>query len=179
MTNKNANIRVMSGWALAQISGTSATVAAKAVPVLTDALSLSDEEDRLFAAEALGGFGPLAKEAAEALKRASGDPNKNISEAAAAALKAVGHTASPGAAQPAVAAPAAPASPASADYKPGDQVVTAKDVEIGVAGKQGQSVPKGTKLKVLEIRGSWIGVRAEMGGKPCNGWVLAEQISKQ
>ena len=64
-------------------------------------------------------------------------------------------------------------------YKAGEKVVTVEDkVEIGVAGKTGKIVPKGTKLKVLEIRGSWIGVRAEIDGKPHNGWVLGEQIGK-
>ncbi len=42
-------------------------------------------------------------------------------------------------------------------------------------GSQGEIVPKGTKLKVLEIRGSWIGVRID--GKDKTGWVLGEQLS--
>lgn len=181
LSSKNDNVRVMSGWALAQISGSSTEVAAKAVPVLTAALSSSDEVDRMFAAEALGGFGPLAKDAGDALKKATGDADKNVSEAAAAALKAVSQPAPAAAQSPAAApaAPTAPASPASPLYKPGDQAVTVMDdVEIGVAGKQGQIVPKGTKLKVLEIRGSWIGVRAEIDGKTFNGWLLGEQIGK-
>ena len=175
LTNKNDNVRVMSGWRL-RISGSSATVAAKAVPVLTAGLSLGDEVDRMFAAEALGGFGPLAKDAAEPLKKATGDADKNVSEVGRRGLES--HFAAlPAAAQGVAAAPAAPASPAAVVYKPGEQAVTVADgVEIGVAGKQGQIVPKGTKLKVLEIRGSWIGVRAEIAGKTCNGWVLGEQI---
>ncbi len=62
--------------------------------------------------------------------------------------------------------------------KPGDFVVTVADkVEIGVRGSQGEVMPKGTKLKVLEIRGSWIGVRVD--GTDKTGWVLGEQIRKQ
>jgi uncharacterized protein YgiM (DUF1202 family) len=37
-------------------------------------------------------------------------------------------------------------------------------------------VPKGTKLKVLEIRGPWVGVRID--GKDQTGWVLGEQIGR-
>ena len=130
----------------------------------------------MFAAEALGGFGPLAKDAAGDLKKATGDADKNVSEAAATALKAVSQTA-PAASQSAGTAPAGPAPAPSVVYKPGDQTVTiVDDIEVGIAGKQGQVVPKGTKLKVLEIRGSWIGVRAEIDGKTYNGWVLGEQI---
>ena len=41
-------------------------------------------------------------------------------------------------------------------------------------------MPKGTKLKVLQIRGSWIGVQteSEIDGKVRKGWVLGEQIGK-
>jgi len=75
----------------------------------------------------------------------------------------------------AVAAPTTPSIPTAGLPKPGDFVVTAEDkVEIGVKGSQGEIVPKGTKLKVLEIRGSWIGVRID--GKDKTGWVLAEQV---
>ena len=139
--------------------------------MLTDGLALPELEDRLLSAEALGGFGPLAKSAAEALKKASTDENKDVQEAAAKALKAVEqgrrrsgrsrglHDSRAGL------------------LKPGDVVVTVEDkVEIGVKGSQGEIVPKGTKLKVLEIRGSWIGVRID--GKDKTGWVLGEQIGK-
>ena len=67
----------------------------------------------------------------------------------------------------------------AADYKPGETAVTVEDkVEIGLGGAEGQFAPKGTKLKILEIRGSWIGVQAEIDGKPQKGWVLAEQIAR-
>jgi hypothetical protein len=60
---------------------------------------------------------------------------------------------------------------------PGDFVVTLEDkVDIGVKGSQGEIVPKGTKLKVLEIRGSWVGIRLD--GKDTTGWVLAAQVGR-
>ena len=77
----------------------------------------------------------------------------------------------------AAAAPAVSITPATGLLKPGDVVVTVDDkVEIGVKDSQGEIVPKGTKLKVLEIRGSWVGVRID--GKDKTGWVLGEQIGK-
>ena len=140
--------------------------------MLTAGLALPELQDRLLSAEALGDFGPLAKSAAEALKKASTDENKDVQEAAAKALKAV---------EKAVAAagrlPRSPTTPAAGLLKPGDVVVTVDDkVEIGVKGSQGEIVPKGTKLKVLEIRGSWVGVRID--GKDKTGWVLGEQIGR-
>ena len=171
LESKDDNVRLLSAWALAQIDPASAGVAAKAVPALSAGLALPVTEDRILSAEGLGGFGPLAKSAADALKKASTDESKDVQEEAAKALKAVEH---------AVAAPITPAiptAPAAGPLKPGDFVVTAADkVEIGVKGSQGEIVPKGTKLKVLEIRGSWVGVRIE--GKDKTGWVLGEQVSK-
>ncbi|MEI8376113.1 MAG: HEAT repeat domain-containing protein [Planctomycetota bacterium] len=175
LESKDDNVRLLSAWALAQIRPTSADVAAKTVPVLTAGLALSVLEDRLLSAEALGSFGPLAKSAADALKKAATDENKDVQEAAAKALKAV---------EQAVAAPTAPVNPTTAPIiaaagplKPGDFVVTVEDkVEIGVKGKPGEIVPKGTKLKVLDIHGSWVGVRID--GKDTTGWLLAEQVSK-
>jgi HEAT repeat protein len=171
LTSKDDNARLMAAWALAQIDGASRDVAAKDVPVLIAGLSLEDTEDKLLAAEALGTFGPLAKDAAEALQKASHDSDKNVAEAAAASLSSVQKTA---------AVPSTSEKPEAPTYKPGDQVVTVQEnVEIGVAGKQGAVVPKGTRLKVLEVRGSWIGVRAESDGQQHNGWVLGDQIGKQ
>ncbi len=170
LESKDDNVRLLSAWALAQICPASADVAAKAVPVLAAGLALPVVEDRLLSAEALGGFGPLAKSAAESLKKAATDENKDVQEAVATALKAVEQTA---------AAPTTPTTAPSAagQYVPGDFVVTVEDkVEIGVKGSPGEIVPKGTKLKVLEIRGSWIGVRID--GKDKTGWVLGEQVGR-
>jgi len=64
---------------------------------------------------------------------------------------------------------------ATSPLKPGDFVVTVEDkVEIGMGGTQGEIVPKGTKLEVMEIRGAWVGVRID--GKKKAGWVLSEQV---
>ena len=63
--------------------------------------------------------------------------------------------------------------------KPGEYLVTVDDsVDVGVNGQAGVIVPVGTKLKVLEVRGSWIGVRADINGKLILGWVLAEQVAR-
>src|SRR5208283_2957929 len=105
-----------------------------AVPQLIDGLALPDLQDRLLCAQALEGFGPLAKSAAEALKKASADENKAVQEAAAKALKAV---------EKVVAAPAAPATPAvpAVEWKPGDAAITLEDnLEIGVRGSRGEVV---------------------------------------
>jgi HEAT repeat protein len=171
LQSKDDNVRLLSAWALAQIRPAAADVAVKAIPVLIGGLTLPVREDRLLCADALGDFGPLAQSSAEALKKASTDEDRYVQEAAAKALKAVEH---------AVAARIAssnPSAPSAGPLAPGDFVVTVEDqVEIGVKGSQGEIVPKGTKLKVLEIRGSWIGVRLD--GKDKTGWVLGEQISR-
>jgi HEAT repeat protein len=160
LDNATGNVRFVSAWALAQIAPTSPDVAAKAVPVLIAGLAMSD--DRLLSAEGLCGFGSLAKGAAESLKKLAGDENKVVQEAVAKALKAVEQTT-------AVAAAGGPI--------PGDLVVTTVDkLEIGMKGSQGEIVPKGTKLKVYEIRGKWIGVK--IADQEKTGWVLAEQIAK-
>ncbi len=156
LESKDDHVRLLSAWALAQIDPASADDAAKAVPVLTADLASPAPEDRILSAEALGGFGPLAKGSVEALTKAASDANKEVQEAAAKALTSVEQAGS---------------------LKPGDFVVTVEDkVEIGVKGSQGEIVPKGTKLKVWEIRGSWIGVRID--GKDKTGWVLREQVGR-
>ena len=178
LASKDDNVRLLSAWALAQIRPTAGDVAAKAVPVLIAGLALPDAEDEVLAAAALGTFGPLGKDAAEALKKAAGDSDKYVSEAAAAALKAV-EKAVPAPAPAVVLSDTNVKSPAPATYKPGDNCVTVEDkVEVGMNGSQGQIVPKGTKLRVLEIRGSWIGVQAEVDGKMYKGWVLSGQIGR-
>jgi HEAT repeat protein len=175
LNDKNDNVRFLSAWALAQIHGSSADVAAKAVPVLITGLAMADMTDKVISAEALGKFGSLAKSSEDALKKAASDPDKNLAEAATAALAQVEKAPEAGTVKTAPPAPAV----AAITYKPGEHAVTVEDkVEVGMGGSQGQIVPKGTKLKVLEIRGSWIGVQAEIDGKTYKGWVLSEQIGK-
>jgi HEAT repeat protein len=175
--SKDENVRVLSGWALAQIDPKSADVATKAVPVLIAGLTLPEQGDRLFSAEGLEGFGPLAKSAEEGLKKATTDANKYVKEEAAKALKALERPV-PAVTAPSAATTESPAAPSAAvALKPGDFVVTVEEqVEIGVKGSQGDTVAKGTRLKVLEIRGKWIGVRID--GKTKTGWVLGEQIGR-
>ena len=169
LESKNDNVRLLERLALSQIAPASTDLAAKAVPVLTEGLSLPMVQDRVLSAEGLGGFGPLSKSAAEALKKAASDEDKDVQEEAAAALKAI--ESRTGAIIPGFAAPVAGA------FAPGDLVVTVEDkVEIGVKSSQGEIVPKGTKLKVFEIRGSWVGV--QIVDKDKTGWVRVEQISK-
>jgi HEAT repeat protein len=174
LESKDDNVRLLSAWALARIHPASSDVAAKAVSVLTTGLTLPELEVRLLSIDALTSFGPLAKSAADALKKASTDENKDVQQAATKALKAIEQAA---AALTAAIIPAAITTPAAGSLKPGNFVITLDDkVEIGVKGSQGEIVPKGTKLKVLEIRGSWVGVRLE--GKDTTGWVLGEQVGR-
>jgi HEAT repeat protein len=164
LEGKNGSLKIVSGWALAQIAPSSADIAAKAVPVLAAGLAMADKEDRLLAADALGDFGHLCKTAVESLKTAASDEDKDIQEAALKALKA---------ADPAAAALVHPAGV----WSPGDIVVTISDnVDIGMKGSPGEIVPKGTKVKVFEVRGTWIGVK--ILDKEKTGWVLGDQISK-
>jgi HEAT repeat protein len=180
LASKDENVRMMGAWALAHIDPSSSEVAKKDLPVLIAGLSEKEPVERQLAAEALGEFGSLAKDAIEALQKATKDPDKNVAAAATAALTAVQKNAvnaNPGTTPSPAPSPEKPAE--AVVYKPGEQVVTVADnVEIGVLGKNGEVVPKGTRLKVLEIRGSWIGVRVEKDGKQHNGWVLGEQIAK-
>ena len=80
---------LLSAWALNQIQVKSAEIAAKALPVLIEGLTLPTAKCRQLAAEGLQDLGPLAKDAATALERASADEDKDVRDAAAKALKAV------------------------------------------------------------------------------------------
>ncbi|MEN6449315.1 MAG: HEAT repeat domain-containing protein, partial [Thermoguttaceae bacterium] len=86
--DSNQKLAVASGWALVQIHP-SEEVAAKAVPVLTAGLKNEMPLARCGAAEALGNLGSFAKSAAPALKKATEDPDKAVSETATKALQAV------------------------------------------------------------------------------------------
>jgi HEAT repeat protein len=79
-----------SAWALCQIDPKSPETAAKSVLVLIGALEEPDPPTRLHAAEALGLLGPLAADAAAALKKLQGDPDEEVRAAAAKALEAIG-----------------------------------------------------------------------------------------
>ena len=79
-----------SAWALCHIAPKSPETAAKAVPVLIEALGEPDAMTRGHAAESLELFGPLAGDAVEALKKLHDDPDEEVRAAAAKALKAIG-----------------------------------------------------------------------------------------
>jgi HEAT repeat protein len=87
---KHEALAAVGAWALVQIRPKDAKTAAIAVPVLVRALGDRDPLFRHGAAEALGQLGPLGKPAAAALKKALKDEDKGVSDAAAAALKAIG-----------------------------------------------------------------------------------------
>ena len=161
------NAAVLSAWALGQIRPNSAEIAGKTVPVLVEGLAMPVEQCRLLAAEALGGLGPLAKDSATALQKATTDADQDVREAAAKATIAV---------QGAV-APQSAREPEA--IKPGDSVIT---VEDSVVMKSGSAVvarvAKGTELRVLEVRTPWVAVQTTIDGKPTTGWVLQPQVKK-
>jgi HEAT repeat protein len=165
--NADRYLALVSAWALAHIDPAPAAIAAKTVPVLIEGLGLPLPQCRLSAAEALGRLGPLAKDAAAALQKASTDVDDAVRDAAAKALTAVQ--------QPA----AKTESGAVKLIVRGDLVVT---LEAGVAMMSEKSVvarlPKAAQLKVLEVRAPWVAVQATIEGKPTTGWVLQTQIGK-
>jgi HEAT repeat protein len=83
-------LAMASAWALARIDPGCTETAPKSVPLLCSALEQPDAMTRLHAAESLGLLGPLAKDAAGALKKALQDANADVRDAAAKALKAIG-----------------------------------------------------------------------------------------
>lgn len=78
-----------SAWALSQVAPESGEAAAKAVPVLIDALGEPDVMTRIQAADASAAFGALAKEAAPALRKAAESENEALRGAASEALEAI------------------------------------------------------------------------------------------
>ena len=83
-------LSMVSAWALARIHPECSETARKSVPLLADALAGPDALTRAQAAESLGCLGPLAKDAVAALRKALGDDNEQVRNAAAEALKAIG-----------------------------------------------------------------------------------------
>lgn len=82
-------VALVSAWALAHIDPKSGA-SAKAIELLAQALGDPDARFRREAASALGCYGPQAKSAAAALKKATEDEDPSVREAAAEALKAIG-----------------------------------------------------------------------------------------
>ena len=73
MASKDDSLAVTAASAYTEIQPRSAKAAAKAIPVLVAGLSDSLPETRKAAAESLGELGPLAREAAPALQKATKD----------------------------------------------------------------------------------------------------------
>jgi len=165
LASPDGNLSLMSGWALTEICPASAEVAAKTVPVLTGALAQPLPQGRELAAEALGRLGPLAKDAAAALEKAAADEDKDVREAAAAALSAVRQ-------------PAAGTAGASAAIQPGGFVVAPADgLKVRMGERVLAQVPKGSRLKVLQLQGDWIGVEIMLDGKRVAGWVQKTDLA--
>jgi hypothetical protein len=118
------------------------------------------------AAESLGNLGPLAKDAAAELRKtAKDDPEPAVRQAAAQALERI---------DPATVKDQS----GEKSLAPGRVVVTLQE---GVSLQRGSQtvaqLPKGTQLKVLTLKGDWIGVRAEIAGQAKDGWVQKTQVS--
>ena len=90
LTGDDRFLCMASAWALCHIDPKSPETAAKVVPVLIEALGEPDAMTRGHAVESLELFGPLAGDAADALKKLHDDPDEEVRAAAAKALKAIG-----------------------------------------------------------------------------------------
>jgi hypothetical protein len=63
---------------------------------------------------------------------------------------------------------------------PGDRVgVGVEGAELRVGDQVLGSLPRGTSLSVLEVRGSWIGVETESRASRLRGWVRRRDLRKQ
>ena len=165
LASEDAFLAMASAWALASIDPQSADVAAKAVPVLVDRLQAADAMTRLHAVEALRKFGPLAVAAADELKKAVEDANEDVRTVAAETLEAIS-------AATAVASPAQ-----SKGIEPGMTALAGEDGALVKLGEEDLArLPKGTELRVTEVRGNWIGVQVDIDGKTIRGWVKSAQI---
>ena len=135
------------------------------MPILIAALSHSVPKYRQGAAESLGNLGPLAKDAAAELRKtAKDDPDPAVRQAAAQALEKIAPAAVKG-------------QSGEKSIAPGGIVVTLQEgVPLQRGSEAVAQLPKGTQLKVLTLKGDWIGVRAEIGGQPKEGWVQKSQV---
>lgn len=90
LTGEDESLAMVSAWALARINPDSPQTAKNSVPVLIMALAELDVSTRVQAADSLRRLGPLAKDAAAALKKAQEDEDRAVRSAAAKALEAIG-----------------------------------------------------------------------------------------
>jgi HEAT repeat protein len=163
--SRDAALNLVSAWALAQIEPGSAQSAAKTLPILIAGLAQSVPKYRQAAAESLGNLGPLAKDAlAELQKAAKDDPDQAVRQTAVQALEKIGQAAVKDKAD-------------AKSISQGSIVVTLQEGVLLQLGSQSVAhLPKGAQLKVLLLKGDWVGVRAEIGGQPKSGWVQKSQV---
>ncbi len=89
LKSDDPNLALISAWALAHIHPDCATCQEQALPILIRGL---DDPDAMFRSEAASGiacFGKAAKAAVEKLKQAANDPDQEVRQTAAAALKKI------------------------------------------------------------------------------------------
>jgi HEAT repeat protein len=154
-------LSVISAWALIQIGGASARTATEVVPVLSACLDAPLPKSRQLSAEALGSLGSLAKDAVPELAKALDDEVDDEARAATAeALAAIRGS-----------APETAAIETEAIARGSTVVTLADDTQLKLGGTIIAKLPKGSQLKVLELRGSWVGVRATVGEEKKTGWV--------
>jgi HEAT repeat protein len=165
VASRDAALSLASAWALAQIEPASAEAAAKTVPVLVAGLVHAVPKYRQGAAESLGNLGPLAKDAfAQLQKTAKEDPDQAVRQTAVQALEKIGQAAVKGKAD-------------AKSISQGSIVVTLQEGVLLQLGSQSVAhLPKGAQLKVLSLKGDWVGVQAEIGGQPKSGWVQKSQV---
>ncbi len=89
LRKSDGSLSLLSAWALIQINGATPTAAKVVMPELLKGLSSPTPQGRQMAAESLGQFGPLAKNAAPQLDKTAKDADPHVREAATKALAAI------------------------------------------------------------------------------------------
>ena len=90
LSSSDANLALVSAWALARIHPAPGEIAAKTLPVLTAGLKNPLPLARQGAAEGLGSLGPAAHDAVPALQECLKDDDKAVRAAAAKAIELIG-----------------------------------------------------------------------------------------
>ena len=68
---------------------------------------------------------------------------------------------------------------ASTPIAVGDQVVTTQAAKVKRGKTVLTTVPEGTMLKALAIRGEWVKVEVESDGDSVTGWILMKKLRRQ
>lgn len=87
--SKDRSLAVLAAWALTRLHPPSQQIAARAMPILVSGLDDPLAQSRQVAAEALGGLGPLAKDALAPLQKATSDKEPAVRDAATEAIKLI------------------------------------------------------------------------------------------